>query len=280
MQVFDNDISIARNESFVYDRFVQNKDGSPYIISSQMSSPMLRFTVAADEYHVSDDRYVLNRYLSLKDAITNDILPKFYCTNPICLMKSATERATDFEDNIPGDEFNPIPDINGVNRYNYAVYYIVDPVSSKITYKRYAQIDENSGEWRDYSFRIVLPFGVDITNEWVARNYTYDIYMMDGTSYVSVMVDEVARILAEELNIPFVSAHEQSELMTEQQLYDKILEYNNKDGHVTDVAMIDDKEVVIDMSDDRWSPYWQVDCDIPLLKSAKISVKSDAIGGL
>lgn len=280
MQVFDNDLVVSRNESFVYDRYIQNKDGSPYIISSQLTSPMFRFTVAGDIYHVDDDRYILNRYLSLKDAITNDVLPKFYCTNPVRLMKSETEPASDFSHNYPGDKYNPIPNINNVNKYNYAVYYVIDPETNIADYRRYEKLTGYSGMWVEYSLRIVLPFGVDITSNWVAKNYNYSIYLMDGTSYITIMIDEVARILSEIRGISYSEAHSISENMSEESLYNEILNYNNKDGHITDVAMIDGREIVIDINDDRWSPYWQVDCDIPLLKQATISVKSDSIGGL
>lgn len=278
MRVFDNDIVISRNESFVYDRKIENKDGSPYIISSRFTSPMFRFTVAADLYHVSDDRYVLNRYLKLGDQLSGVNIPKFYCTNPIPLMKNALEVANSFTEGVPGDSNNSIPDILNVNKYNYAIYYIVDPDTHQRVYKRL----EKAGEvdiWTDYSLRIVLPFDIDITSKWSSRNYNYGIYLMDGTSYVTVMIDEVSRILSEG-EMSYDDAHSIAENMSEQELYDEILSYNNRDGHVTDVALIDGKELVIDITDERWSPYWQVDCDIPLLKFAKISIGNDSIGGL
>lgn len=278
MRVLDNDIIISRNESFVYDRKIENKDGSPYIISSRLTLPMLRFTVAADIYHVSDDRYILNRYLNLGDQLSDTVIPKFYCTNPIPLMKNELEVANSFSDGTPGDANNPIPELLNVDKYNYALYYIIDPDTHQRVYRRLINADDTD-VWTEYTFRLVLPFDVDITSKWVSRNYNYSIYLMDGTSYITVMIDEVARILSEG-DLSYSEAHSVAENMTEQELYDEILSYNNRDGHITDVALIGGKEVIIDMSDERWSPYWQVDCDIPLLKFAKISISNDSIGGL
>ena len=68
--------------------------------------------------------------------------------------------------------------------------------------------------------------------------------------------------------------------MTEDELYNKILDHNNKDGHVTDVALIEGKEVIMDMDDPRWTPYFTVDLNIPLLNPGKITVRDDPMGGI
>ena len=278
MKIYDNDILVSRNECFLYDRKVQNKDGSPYIISIRLTSPMLRFSIA-DENYPANERYILNRYLSVTDKITKDILPRFYKNQPIRLMSGTDTYATDFT-NYPGDTYNPIPtDISGVTKENYAVYYILDSDGNAI-YKRYIQDDTVSGHWESYSLRLVIPFGVEITKEWTSKNYTYGIFLMDGTLYIDVMKTVVAQDIVKYQSISFESAYVLVEKMSEQELYDYILNMNHNKGIDTTVALIDGREVIIDMSDPRWSPYWTIDCDIPMLNPAKITVKNDPIGGL
>ena len=278
MKIYDNDILVSRNECFLYDRKVQNKDGSPYIISIRLTSPMLRFSIA-DENYPANERYILNRYLSVTDKITKDILPRFYKNQPIRLMSGTDTYATDFT-NYPGDTYNPIPtDISGVTKENYAVYYILDSDGNAI-YKRYIQDDTVSGHWESYSLRLVIPFGVEITKEWTSKNYTYGIFLMDGTLYIDVMKTVVAQDIVKHQSISFESAYVLVEKMSEQELYDYILNMNHNKGIDTTVALIDGREVIIDMSDPRWSPYWTIDCDIPMLNPAKITVKNDPIGGL
>ena len=278
MKTYNEDMILSRNESFVFDRLLKNKDGSPYIISSQLSSPMIRMTVADDNYP-SNERYVLNRYLSLKNTINEASVPVFYNTRPVRLMNESGY-ATSFEGLEPGDTYNPIVVEQGVTKYNYAVYYIVDGNTHENIYKYYVQDEPNAGHWEDYQLRITIPFGVEITKDWTSKNYIYGIFLMDGTLYIKVMLNRVAMIIVEEEGITYNEAYARAELMSEQILYDKILEYNNKDGHITDVALIDGKEVIIDRDNEKWSPYWTIDCDIPMLNPAKITVKNDPIGGL
>lgn len=279
MKVYNNDFSISRNESFIYDRLVQNKDGSPYIISSALAHPILRFTISDTSYGV-DGRYILNRYLHLDGTISSISVPKFYKTKPIRLMSGKDTYATSFS-NIPGDQYNPIDVPEGavnVDKYNYGVYYIVNENDEKI-YKYYKYVSDDQGIWTDYSFRILLPFGVRVTSEWVSKNYVYGIFLMDGELYLDVVKNNVVEIL-------FAEGHERAEAltiaeqMTEEELYNKILDYNNKDGHVTDVALIEGKEVIMNMDDARWTPYFTVDLNIPLLNPGKITVRDDPMGGI
>lgn len=278
MKTYNEDMILSRNESFVFDRLLKNKDGSPYIISSQLSSPMIRMTVADDNYP-SNERYVLNRYLSLKNTINEVSIPVFYNTRPIRLMNE-NGYATSFEGLEPGDTYNPIVVEQGVTKYNYAVYYIVDENTHENIYKYYVQDEANVGHWEDYQLRITIPFGVDITKEWTSKNYTYGIFLMDGILYTDVMKTVVAQDIVKHQSISFESAYVLAEKMSEQELYNYILNMNHSDGINTTVALIDGREVIIDMSDPRWSPYWTIDCDIPMLNPAKITVKNDPIGGL
>lgn len=278
MKTYNEDMILSRNESFVFDRLLKNKDGSPYIISMNLTSPMLRFSIA-DESYPANERYILNRYLSVTDEITKDILPRFYKTQPIRLMSGTDTYATDFT-NYPGDTYNPIPtNISGVTKENYAVYYILDSDGNAI-YKRYIQDDSVSGHWESYSLRLIIPFGVEITKEWTSKNYTYGIFLMDGTLYIDVMKTVVAQDIVKHQSISFESAYVLAERMSEQELYNYILNMNHDNGIDTTVALIDGREVIIDMNDPRWSPYWTIDCDIPMLNPAKITVKNDPIGGL
>ena len=39
MKVFNNEITIHRGETFSMDKVIQNKDGSPYIVSNRLVNP-------------------------------------------------------------------------------------------------------------------------------------------------------------------------------------------------------------------------------------------------
>lgn len=267
MRSFNDELEVSRNESFVYHRELMNKDGSPYIVPLSMTNPHIRITIA-DETFIAKTRYILNIYLDLNSDMGDSALPKFYMSNPVKLVGK-------FSTNIPGDEDNLLPTglPDDVTIYNYAVYYSYDDVTKENVYMRYMHDDVD--HWEIYKYEIIVPFGIDITRHWTAKNYVYGIFLMDGVLYIDQMVDTVTEYLCTELSILPEAAHEIASTMTEEELYEFI-----KQRSGGDVAMIDGREVIIDDEDARWSPYWIVDADYPMLNPAKITVKNDPIGGI
>lgn len=84
MKSLNNELFVHRNENFTIDKTLQNKDGSPYIISSDLPNPYFLITVANTRY-VVDDRYIYSKWLKL------DKLSRFKNTTPVNLKIFKTE---------------------------------------------------------------------------------------------------------------------------------------------------------------------------------------------
>ena len=220
---------------------------------------------------------MLNIYLDVNTAWGDKPMPRFYMTNPVLWNGDFTSS------NIPEGQDNPLPDDlpDYVDKYNYAVYYKYDETTKANIYKIYVE-DEQGDDWKTYKYEIMVPFGIDITREWTSKNYMYGIFLMGGILYIDQMVSTVAEYIMEEQEISGEDAYDIAAEMTEEQLYQYILDYSNKDNPkpLNKVAKIDGREVIIDRSDDRWSPYWTVDYDYPMLNPSKITVNNDPIGGI
>lgn len=171
MKVYKNELVVRRNETFTIDKYVENRDGSPYIISNQLSNPYFLITVAGATYQHAD-RYVYHAWLPVT-------LPRFKTTVPVNIA--------DFKDsdgNIKWKNFDNLqnlPDgyVNGVlttyTEGNDALFYCENDDGDRI-YKYW-----NDG-WKDYRCRIVKTFGKDITSDWVEKGYFYMIELVSGTS--------------------------------------------------------------------------------------------------
>ena len=89
MKNFNNEITVHRGETFTLNKNIQNRDGSPYIISSELSNPYFLLTVTTTRYK-QENRYILSKWLDLSD------FPRFYNTTPMDLwdIKSSAEGYT------------------------------------------------------------------------------------------------------------------------------------------------------------------------------------------
>ena len=76
MRTNNNELIVHRGETFTIDKFIQNRDGSPYIVSSQLNNLYWVLSVSSTLYD-QRNRYVKNWWLSLKDT------KKFFLTVPI-----------------------------------------------------------------------------------------------------------------------------------------------------------------------------------------------------
>ena len=66
MKTLNNEITVHREETFTMEKIVQNKDGSPYIISNKLNNPYWLLSISTTRYE-QENRYVKNYWLSLKD---------------------------------------------------------------------------------------------------------------------------------------------------------------------------------------------------------------------
>lgn len=186
MKTFNNEIIIHQGESFTIDKYIENIDGSPYIISNQLGDPYFLLTVSTSKY-AQTDRYVKKYWLSLRD------FPRFYLTKPVDLksIKTAANSAQLKYNDFPTDGSSLAGYIDGkyvVFETNDAVFYLVDATGRKV----YKYWNAAANEWVTYRCRLIVPFSSQDTESWTAQSYVYSIRLVakgDASSTVCNIVD-------------------------------------------------------------------------------------------
>lgn len=178
MRTLNNILVVHRNETFTLDKIVQNRDGSPYIISSELENPYWLLTVSSTRYD-QNDRYIQNWWLDLSNY------PRFYYTTPVNLLS--------FKDSNGNSSFTSFEDVSSLNSFvgtyfngqqitemaaNDFVYYLEDDEGNR-DYKYWSV---NLNGWQKYECRIIKLFQQEITRQWVEQTYVYSITLMSGTS--------------------------------------------------------------------------------------------------
>lgn len=186
MKTFNNELVIHRGETFSMDKVVQNKDGSPYIVSNKLKNPYVLVAVSTTRYD-QNKRYLLNQWLPLTDK------PRFSITDPIDLTSFKTDvngtvsKYTSFDDvNIR----KPVLGSGGkdciVSGYigDRFVFYDYDDcvlyLENEQGIKEYRYWNLEQEGLLKYEFRITCPFTQDITSEWVEQSYVYSMTLMSG----------------------------------------------------------------------------------------------------
>lgn len=173
MKTFNNEITVRRNETFTIDKYVETRDGSPYVISSRMINAFFLITVTNSLYD-QKNRYICNVWIPIE-------LPKFESTIPVNIADFKDGEGNqlyhsfdDLEDGLPagyiGDSDNPVQYQTGD-----ALFYSED-YDGKRTFKYW---DDKEG-WKDYSCRIIYKFTQGITKHWIEGGYFYNIDLVDG----------------------------------------------------------------------------------------------------
>ena len=165
---------IHRNETFTIDKYLVNKDGSPYLISNRIPNPYFLLTVASSKYE-QKDRYTLNKWLSL----TNQ--PRFTST----IFENIADHQTVGWDGTWENAILPAGYEGDSPLYaNEAAFYLQD-ATGHMTYKYwiYTGIAYN-GIWSDYKLRLITSFLQDITKTWIEQTYYYGILLVGGTASV------------------------------------------------------------------------------------------------
>ena len=247
MLTHGNEIIIRRGETWTLSKLIENKDGSPYIISSVLANPYWRITIASAIYNAAN-RYVVNKWLSLKD------FPRFYYTRPLNIADyglTFADATLPFlheggEVDFTGDETSGYANIaifyekcpNGVTNYKYWEYI--------------NNIEDNfEGKWVDYKCPIITSFSNEITSELVEQNYFYNIALIDGADTRQYLIN-----LAKDLKIL------DYEVMSNEQLYDAIK--NENESYVDN----------IDVS----RPIQVINTEYPILEPTKLSVRTNLKG--
>lgn len=147
MTIKGNEMTVVRGETFTIDRYIVNRDGSPYIVSSEYTNPYLLLTVSSARYS-QDERYIANWWLSLEE------LPRFKSTVPI---KISSFDFVNVQEDEPGDY----------------LYYVDDVKTCKY-------FDENY-VWHEYNFRLIHNFLHSVTSQWIEQSYLYSIRLVAGS---------------------------------------------------------------------------------------------------
>lgn len=172
MKVFNNEIIVRRNETFTIDKYVETRDGSPYIISNRLINPFFLITVTNSLYN-QKDRYICHVWIPIE-------LPKFDSTVPVNIADFKNEEGNqlydsfdDLEDGLPGGYV-------GDNLVQYevgdALFYHQNSDGKK-TFKYW---DDEAEVWKDYSCRVIYKFTQGITKNWIEGGYFYNIDLVDG----------------------------------------------------------------------------------------------------
>lgn len=186
MKTFNNELVIHRGETFSMDKVVQNKDGSPYIVSNKLKNPYVLVAVSTTRYD-QNKRYLLNQWLPLSDKA------RFSITDPIDLTSFKTDvngivsKYTSFDDvNIR----KPVLGSGGkdciVSGYigDRFVFYDYDDcvlyLENEQGIKEYRYWNLEQEGLLKYEFRITCPFTQDITSQWVEQSYVYSMTLMSG----------------------------------------------------------------------------------------------------
>jgi hypothetical protein len=169
MKVFNNELVVQRGETLTISKIIQNKDGSPYIISNRLNNPYWLVTITENIFNY-EGRYILNVWLPLKDAL------RFYFTKPVNLndMGYTSWKDAELPAGYEGDETSGYA--------NFAIFKLTENNETSYKYWKYSNNDKDdyTGEWTDYSCFINFVIGRDITVQWSEQNYYYSINLVDG----------------------------------------------------------------------------------------------------
>jgi hypothetical protein len=200
-----NALTVHRGESFTLDYVLKNRNGSPYIISDNLTNAYFLLNVTSATYS-QQGRYSKNYWLNL------DNFPKFTLSRPMKIQDLTNIDSVSFDDLLIVDDdtygYGFYAGINGEWQFipaSYAVFY--DDKSPD----EYKYIGAN-GQWLSYTCRFIKTFTSEDTSEWVSKNYKYSIRLVTGEK-----VREYLKNLAIINNVDF-DITESSTL----ELYDKL----------------------------------------------------------
>lgn len=180
MRVANHELTVRRNETFTIDKIIQNRDGSPYLITSKMQNPFFVITISSTLYP-TDDGYVYHAWLPFDG-------PRFHSTVPVNILDFENEAG----DKIYQDGFNamsgpPSGYVDGVlvtYEKDDALFYY-DTVDGNRIYKYPSYVMEDGqwqfDEWKEYECRIIHKFLQEYTRDWIEHGYYYNIELIDGT---------------------------------------------------------------------------------------------------
>lgn len=252
MKTLNNILVVHRNETFTLDKIVQNKDGSPYIISAELENPYWLLTVSSTRYD-QKDRYIQNWWLDLSKY------PRFVYTNPIDLKSFKSGAGAD-----AAPAFSSFSDVTSLDSFEGTylngqqitemdaddfVYYLEDDNNNK----EYKYWSTTANGWQKYECRITKLFKQEITRLWVEQTYVYSITLMSGMSMLDYLKE-----LCDKNKIEY------NDDVTVNELYDALLNSGYK----------------FDEDFNKSSPITLFTTVKPILVPTELRVMSDIKGGI
>ena len=190
MRILGTDIYAQRNETVGIDFTIQNPDGTPYIVSSELVNPYILFTIGSANFKQTN-RYVKNYWLDLANY------PRFYSTTPFDLNALMTSA------NGTTPAYNELPAVTDtISGYIGADFYSFTPseIPDESVYKwkdsqgvRYIYAKSNTSNnettygWDNYSFRIIRAFTQNDMSNMVEQSYVYSIVLVSGEKMTSYL---------------------------------------------------------------------------------------------
>lgn len=184
MKVFNNEITIHRGETFSMDKVIQNKDGSPYIVSRRLKNPCVLVSVSTTRY-AQDERYKLNKWLRLTNKLFDSTEPfdlKSLTTEPNGTTAKYPNGFSDIKTYTTEGEYAPYVAYGYIGNnlvicdYNDCVFYVKDNEGVR----DYRYWDKNANGWVKYEFRVTCPFTQAETSQWIEQSYVYSITLVSG----------------------------------------------------------------------------------------------------
>lgn len=183
MKTLNNEMIITRGETFTMDKLLQNKDGSPYIISSKLEHPYWLITISSSDFEIAE-RYTKRYKLDLTEY------PRFLYTNAMSFKEIFPNNAWFEEVTTPvivdGRECiaSVVVDgkVVGVEPTDYVFYLTKDG----LTHYKYAKIINSTIKWYTYECRLIKAFSANDTLELSAQSYLYSISLIDDRSDDSI----------------------------------------------------------------------------------------------
>ena len=178
MRVYGQNITIHRGESFTVDFLLTNKDGSPFIVSSEMTHPYYLVSVVSNVYNTKNE-YEYNVWCDLSKSY------RFKDTHAVSKTGAINTwtAPSDYLDNIGVA-------LDGLEYYNACVFY--STITKKYyVYKYTDDVTAAYVECDDINLnRLVLSFPTEVTQEWSGQNYTYSIRLVETEQAVTANTEE------------------------------------------------------------------------------------------
>lgn len=188
MRVNLNELIVHRNETFTLDRYIVNKDGTPYILSKEVANQWILVTVASSLYGQAG-RYKNNWWLDLSEY------PKFTETTPIPLDDLVTTRGGTtkaYPAGYPAGQVSAWLGDKQIADNDYHPYVFSHKVNEDTIQYRYW----NGSAYVPYEFSFELVFTQEETREMVESEYLYSIFLVAGET-----VHDTLHTLCQEHNI-------------------------------------------------------------------------------